>query len=185
MATSKNNIATHGLSGMMDLFVFRQWRGKTVVGMKPKASNSVSAAQQQVRTLFKQAATYAKAAITNATTKLFYSSIAGDEMSAYNAAFGDFFNAPEIGDIDASGYNGSIGSSILVPVTDDGQVMSVKVRIESSNGTLVEEGAAILQADGLNWMYTTTAANGALAGSIITVSATDMPKHSSSKQINL
>ncbi len=185
MARSKNNIVTHGLSGRIDELVFRQRFGQTVVTRNPRVSREPTDAQLSLRSRFRQAAAYAKAAVSDASTKRFYGSMAREGQSAYNVALADFFNTPEIGEIDTSAYNGSIGSRITVPVTDGGKVVSVKVTIHKGDGTLVEEGDALLQSNGLYWMFIARALNNSLSGSIISVSATDLPNHSSLKQITI
>lgn len=182
MARSINNIATQGLSGQVGEFVFRQRFGKTFVMRKPRYSGKESPAQAGNRSRFKEAARYAKAAISNPELKLFYRSKAKPGQSGYNIAFRDFCHAPEIGSVDASPYDGSAGSRIMVPVTDDCKVVSVKVKIEAGDGRVVEEGDAMLQADGLHWVYTATVRNDAFAGSLVTVSATDLPGNLAVKQ---
>jgi hypothetical protein len=185
MAKSTNNIVTHGLSGKVDLIVFRQLHGQTIVSKTPRSLGPPSDAQIEIRSRFKEAAMYAKAAIANAALKLFYNSKARGGQSAYNAAMGDFFKKPEIGEVDTSAYNGSIGSRIVVPVTDDGKVVSVKMTIQKGNGSLVEEGDATLHANGLHWEFTATTLNDSVSGSLLTITATDIPGNSSSKQKNL
>ena len=66
-------------------------------------------------------------------------------------------------------------------VTDDFKVVSVNVRIENSNGNLIEEGSASLLPDGLNWMYVSTVANTSVAGTTISFIAKDLPGHSFTK----
>lgn len=185
MARSNHNIATHGLSGKVGQFVFRQKDGRTFVSQTPRAQGPPSEAQLDLRSRFKQAVLYAKAAVADAAMKLFYASKAKNGRTAYNVAFGDFFKTPEIGDIDASAYNGATGSRITVPVSDDGKVVSVQVKIQRGDGTLVEEGDAILHANGLHWTFTATALNNSLPGSLVTITAFDLPGHSSFKQIIL
>jgi len=68
-----------------------------------------------------------------------------------------------------------VGSKIEVKATDDFKVKSVKVRIDDAAGTLVEEGLAVPDADGLHWSFTATRANAVLTGDKVTVSVTDMP----------
>ncbi len=185
MARSKNNIVTHGLSGRVDQVVFRQVSGQTIVTRKPRDYGPPSDAQLDMRSRFKEAVAYAKAAIADSATKLFYGSKAKPWQNAYNVAFSDFLKAPEIGKIDASAYDGSTGSRITVPVTDYGKVVSVKVKIQKGDGTLVEEGDAVLHANGLHWVFTATVLNNSLLGSLITITAFDLPGHSSFKQIIL
>ncbi|HEY0059412.1 MAG TPA: hypothetical protein VGB56_09760 [Flavisolibacter sp.] len=185
MARSNNNIATHGLSGKVGQLVFRQRNGRTFVSKVPRAQGPPSEAQLDLRSRFRQAVLYARTAVADAATKLFYTSRVKPWQTAYNVAFSDFFKTPQIGDIDASAYNGTAGSLITVPVTDDGKVVLVKVKIQKGDGTLVEEGDAVLQVNGLHWVFTAAAPNNSLPGSLITITAFDLPGHSSFKQIIL
>lgn len=184
MAKSNNNLATTGLSGKIGPFVFRQWYGRTVVGMRPKRSSIISAGQLAIRNLFKLASIYAKAALNNPVLLQFYESRSGEGISSFNLALADYFKPPEIGDIDTSSYDGSVGSHIKVVVTDNGKVESVRMRIED-NGSLLEEGDAILQADGMTFIYTATVANGSINGTSIMVDAVDLPGRHSLKQKSL
>ncbi len=181
MSQSKNNIVTEGLSGKLYQLVFKQWFGKTIVAKRPRTFSTVSPNQLSIRESFKAAATYAKAAISNAATKLAYKAKAKPGQTAYNMAFADFFKPPSIGTIDTSTYTAQAGSSIIIEATDDFKVVSVNVKIEKANGSLVEQGAATLSADGLHWLYTSTA-NGNITGNVISVTATDMPGNSIVKQ---
>lgn len=182
MGRSRNNIATEGLSGRIDQFVYRQWFGKTIVGKKPRHSDVVSAAQLNIRLTFKDAVIYAKAALTDIATKLAYKRKAKPGQTAFNMALADFFKLPEIRDIDTGNYNSQQGSSIKIAATDDFKVTAVQVKIEKLNGTLVEEGSATALPDGLHWLYNASVLNGTVTGNIITVTATDMPGHSIVKQ---
>ena len=71
MAESKNNVLSHGLSGMVgDMIVFRQRGSKTFVANAPKDSTKPpTKGQQQVRTRFQQGIIYGKTAIGDAATK--------------------------------------------------------------------------------------------------------------------
>lgn len=185
MARSTNNIVTQGLSGTLDQLVFRQRSGQTFVSKRPRDYGPPSQAQLDLRSRFREAVLYAKAAIADAATRLFYASRAKEGRTAYNAAFSDYFKKPEIGGVDVSAYSGAAGSRITIPVTDEGKVVSVEVKIQKSDGTVVEEGKAFLHANGLHWVFTATAQNDSLSGSLITITASDLPGHSSFKQIIL
>ncbi len=177
---SKDNIVTEGFSGKIRQLVFRQWYGQTIIGKRPRHSATTSAAQLNIQSTFKDAAVYAKAAITDPATKQAYKAKAKPGQTAYNLALADFFNAPAIGDIDTSNYSNQAGSSIRIAVTDDFKVAAVTVTIENNN-RLVEQGPATLTSDGLHWLYNATVFN-AVAGNSITVTATDLPGHSITKQ---
>lgn len=181
MSQSKNNIVTEGLSGKVYQLVFKQWFGRTIVAKRPRTFSTVTANQLSIRESFKAAASYAKAIITNAALKLAYREKAKPGQTAYNMAFADFFKPPSIGEIDTSTYSSQAGCSINIEASDDFKVVSVNVKIEKPNGTLVEEGSASISSDGLHWLYNATA-TGNITGNVITVTAMDMPGHSIVKQ---
>jgi len=178
---SSENFATEGLSGSYKQVVFRQRAGETIVGKRPKRKKERSASQQSITASFKKAVLYAKSILTDAAIKAAYQLKAKPGKSAFNIAIADFFTLPEIGEIDSSGYNGQVGSTLIAEVVDDFKVVSVKVRIEKADGSLIEEGVANILPDGLNWMYVSTIANTATTGTKVSFTATDLPGHSISK----
>ena len=176
MAESKNNVVTRGLSGRIDLLVFRQSGKKTIVTKAPvQGSKPLSTAQQSVRTKFQQAVIYGRSVGADPAKKAADQEQAGDGQTFFNVAIADFFNAPDIQEINVTGYTGAIGSVIVVKATDDFEVTNVHVKIENGDGSLVEEGDAVADAIGLNFTYTATVANASLAGDKITVTAYDNP----------
>ena len=148
------------------------------MGKRPRRKKPLTANQLQVQARFTNASTYAKAILSDAAIKAAYKAKAKKGQTAYSRAMSDFFHPPVIGEIDSSGYNGQVGSTLISTITDDFKVASVKVRIEKSDGTLIEDGVANLLPDGLNWMYVSTIANGNVAGTKISFIAADMPGHS-------
>jgi hypothetical protein len=175
MATQEKNVVTYGLSGKIgDLLLFRQIHGKTVVSKIPAYSGTVSEKQMEHRKRFQQAVIYAKAAIVSPETEERYKAAAKKGKYPFNVAVGDFFNAPDIHNIDLSEYTGSAGEKIRITVDDDIAVKSVKVEIRNADGSLVEEGNATQSAGGL-WIYTATRDNDNLEGDKITVTVSDLP----------
>ncbi len=172
---SRNNFATEGLSGTYKQVVFRQRFGETILSKRPKQTAARTASQHAVTDAFTHAAQYAKTAMQDVALKMAYKLKARKGESAFNRAIVDYFKAPVIGDIDSSGYNGQVGSTIVAMVTDDFKVASVQVRIKAANGTLLEEGAATILPNGLHWMYVSTIANAAIAGTEISFEAKDLP----------
>ena len=176
MAESKNNVVTHGLSGKIDLLVFRSRGNRTLVSLAPhKSSQPPSAAQEAVKQKFQQAVLYGKAVNADPAKKAAYENAASEGQSAYNVAIADFFNAPNIEEINVEGYTGAIGSKIIVKATDDFEVSKVHVTIENGDGSLVEEGDAVADAIGLHFTYTATVTNASVTGDKITVTAFDNP----------
>jgi hypothetical protein len=106
-------------------------------------------------------------------------------QTAYNIALGDAFKAPEVLDINTTAYTGAAQQVIAIEVIDNFRINEVKVLINDSTGALVEQGNAVESEDSADWLYTTTQANANLAGSIITVTATDLPGNSAVLQKTL
>lgn len=178
MARVSNNIITQGLSGTIGgTLVFRQVGNQTVVSAAPKESDKAPTAKQLAhQERFQMAALYAKAQLADPTSKAEYEAARNDESgNAYAIAVADFMQAPDIHTIDLSDYTGQVGDTISVRVTDNFKVMGVKLRIENADGSLVEETAAVRQTNGLDWVFTATAANASLIGDKITILATDKP----------
>lgn len=176
MAESKDNIITHGLSGKIgNMLVFSQQNGKTIVRKMPKKRKSISPQQQQQAKRFQEAIIYAKNAVKNPAKKALYATEAKQGVSAYNVAVADLLHAPQIEKIDLSNYFGKIGDKIIVKVTDDFKVASVVVTITNADGSLVEEGNALIDDEQeTDWIFTATKTNADLNGDKITIHAYDL-----------
>lgn len=187
MAESKNNVLTHGLSGMVgDLLVFRNRAGKTIVSTKPKErTGEQTETQKEHQKRFQQATLYARGAMADQVIKAAYKAKAPEGVNAYNVAVADFFHAPDIDTIDVSNYTGKVGDVIKVVVTDDFKVTGVTVAIYNADGTEVEHGAAVLSAKPNEWVFTATADNASLEGDKIVVTASDLPGNVSEKEESL
>jgi len=178
MASSKNNVVTHGLSGMIgDMLVFRQRANKTIVSDKPRPSSKpATVIQMAIRERFKRASLYAKSIMSDQVLKAAYQLAAKLGQSAHNMAFADYQKSPEFyEDVDLASYTGTIGDEIAVSVIDDFRVESVGVEIKKPDGSTLEQGAAVQAGNQLDWVYTVTTANTELPGSRIIFTATDLP----------
>lgn len=186
MAESKNNIITHGLSGKVgDIIVFSQRGGKTIVSKAPKRKTEFTEKQKEQHEKFQQAVIYAKNVLKNPVSKQMYDEAAAKKkgVNSYNIAIADLLHAPDIQEIDLSAYTGQAGDTIKIKVSDDFQVKAVTVQIQNADGSVVEQGNALLQ--GAVWVYTATAANTNLSGDKITVRATDNPDNLAEKEQTL
>ncbi len=183
MAKSQNNVVTHGLSGKIgDMLIFRQQGGKTIVSTKSNKPRKQSEKQKEHQKRFQRATLYAKAA---QATEEYLTAAASKGKTPYLVAVADFFNAPDIDQIDVSAYTGNPGDMIRIRVTDDFSVKSVTIRISNNDGSLVEEGAAQPDALGIEWIYTAAATNGNLSGDKIEVFASDTPGNITSDALML
>ncbi|MCL4275864.1 MAG: hypothetical protein KJZ77_18480 [Anaerolineales bacterium] len=173
MAKVRNNIFIRGLSGSLgEQFILKHDRaGRTIISNVPTfGENRVfSEAQLEQQERFKDAVVYAKDAKSHA---MYAEKAAGTGLTTFNVAMADYFNAPEIRDVDASAWEGGIGETLRIKVEDDVQVTQVDVVIMDEQGAVYEQGAAV-KAEGAWWTYMTTAtANG---GAQVFVTARDMP----------
>ncbi|MGF7141327.1 hypothetical protein [Roseimarinus sediminis] len=189
MAEVKSNLATKGLSGMIGkTLVFRQSFGKTYVSAAPvRSEQEPTAVQLEHRGRFQEAVFYAKAAIHEAETKDAYAAVAEKRQlrSGYMVAVADYFHAPDIKEVDLDAYTGVAGDLITIKVTDDFKVKWVTVEIYESDGTLLEQGAAVESPDGLSWVYAATAENSSREGDRIVVKASDLPGNVSENETTL
>jgi hypothetical protein len=179
MAIIKDNLLVRGASGNVGKqFVYRK-RGKdTLLTRMPVRDENAEPTEKQekVRELFAAAASYAKGAIADPELKAAYRKKAKTGKTAYNIAFRDFMKAPVVKDIDTSKYNGTPGSAVGIVAKDDFRVAEVMVSIRTATGELVEEGNAVLNPINRDkWIYTTKQSNAALSGSVVHVTARDLP----------
>jgi len=184
MAKVKNNIVTQGLSGTLGgQLVFRQTSRGTEVSVAPQApTGPASAAQTAQRGRFQQAIIYARGKAQDPAVQAEYAADAkARNQSISNVLVADYFHAPNIEEVNIEAYAGKVGDLIAITATDDHAVKAVTVKIENGDGSLVEEGAAVQQADLNQWLYTATAKNTTLAGDKLTVTATDNPGHATAK----
>jgi len=185
MARSNNNPLTKGASGTIaDLLTFRTRRSGRVVMSAKRGESSVppTAEQLAVQRRFKRGVIYAKAVLKDPTLKAYYTALAGPDQSAYNMALKDFMRPPVIESISTDDYHGAVGEPILILAYDDFKVDSVRVVIRNAAGGIIEQGNAVLQINGLDWVYTSTIENLVLVGTTITVIAVDTPGNEATKE---
>lgn len=172
-----------GVRGMLGKqVVFKRRNGISYVSAPPEINEDrqPTAAQLSIQQKFRFSITYASSAIKDPEVKKAYQAKAKRGQSAHNVAFNDAFNPPEIIQLIATGYNGQAGSRIVVAAVDDFKVASVRVSIRSAADVLIEEGAAVADANGLTWTYTTKQANANVAETRITATAVDLPGNEAS-----
>jgi hypothetical protein len=156
--------------------VYRQRGLKTIIARRPvRKSDPQTPRQVEVRDLFSEAVIYARGVIADSATKAIYKAKVKGNQSAFNLALSDFCKAPEIRKYNVTEYTGQIGDKISIRASDDFKVESVKLLIKDSSDTTIEEGPAVLSANGADWIYTTTVENPDLAGTKLIISAADIP----------
>ena len=185
MANAQKNIFMAFLSGTIGRqMTLSQKAGSTIAGKK-RGPSLIPATEDQldVQSRFRIASKYALAAILDPVTKAAYAAVARKGQSAYNVALADAFTPPEIISINTAGFHGLLGDSITIRAVDYFKVVSVRVRIHDSAGVLAEDSNAVLQSNGLDWVYRTTSVIGNPIGTKITVTATDLPANETVKEL--
>jgi len=189
MAKINNNLLVKGARGHVGKqYVYKKRGNDTLIARMPSVNKDAIATveQEKVRDLFAAAAIYAKGAISDPVLKKEYQKKADPSMNAYNIAFRDYLKAPVVRSVDASEYDGTVGSVIAVSAKDDFRVAEVKVAITDANGALIEEGNCVLHPiDRNKWIYTTSQANATIAGTIISATAKDIPGNKAKLEISL
>lgn len=176
MAQSNENVVIQGMRGTIGgQLVFRNRLGKTVVSKSPKKGRLSSTEQLAIQAKFKLALAYAKSAVKNEPVKAGYQAMAKGGQTAFNVAFQDAYHSPELSALNTDGYRGQIQNPIVVRAIDNFKVDSVRVLIIDAEGSLVEQGNAVAEANGLDWKYLCTQAHADLPGTVIRVIARDLP----------
>ncbi|WP_454948719.1 hypothetical protein [Capnocytophaga leadbetteri] len=187
MATTKNNVIVKGASGKFGRqIVFSQRAGKTIMSKPPLRTAPPTTKQKEQQAKFARAAAYAKNALLDPTLKEAYTTEAKkrQDVSPYNMAMTDYLRPPQITHVDYSAYTGDAsGEKIFIEAADAFKITTMKVKITAANNSTLEEGNATL-VNG-KWEYTTTATNTTLTGSKITLTATDRPGNTTTKEITL
>lgn len=189
MAKVKDNIVTEGLSGKLGKrLVFRRSKGgSTIASLSPVFSEGreFSDLQKAHFAEFQLATTYAKGVKNH---PLYVNLAKGTEMNPYNVAVADWFNKPEVTNIDISEWDGQAGQTIFITANDDVKVLGVSVTIkESLNSEIsLDNGQAVLSP--LNksvWHYTTNTAVAIRPGLCIEAVARDMPNNTGKGTLEL
>ncbi|MRG46623.1 hypothetical protein GFS24_15980 [Chitinophaga sp. SYP-B3965] len=189
MALINENLLVRGASGNVGKqFVYRRRGNNTHIVKMPSIKKGAVATTEQLeaRDRFADAVLYAQGAISSAELKKEYQKTAPPGKTAYNMAFRDYLKAPVVKKIDASKYNRTPGSTIVVHAKDDFRVASVKVSIFNNQGNLLEEGEALINpVKRGQWVYTVTQADTELTAAVIRAKATDLPGNEGSLDISV
>lgn len=181
------NDLLEGSSGRFGKRLIYGQRGpKTIISRRPaKRRNPQTSRQMEVRDLFSEGVLYARAVIADQEKKALYQSKVRGNQSAFNLALSDFCKAPEIRKYDVTEYTGQIGDKISIRAFDDFKVEWVRLTIKDGGDITIDEGSAILSANGADWIYTATAANPVLPGTKLIISVADIPGNITTQEVVL
>lgn len=129
--------------------------------------------QETERQRWKDANNYYRSVAKIPELKALYKKDLPIGWNAQNRSVSDYYHAPEIKDVDASGYTGSEGSLIRIVATDDFMVYKVIVSIYNEDNLLIESGEAQLAGNPDEWVF--TAACDHKGSGRIEIIASDLP----------
>lgn len=177
MAKFKLNKMVDSASGKVGQMVFKQVGRYTLYTQAPEREKPYSESQIAQRERFKRATAYAKVVLQDPLVKEAYTkSVAGKEFQhAFSAAVKDYLKSPTVDSVDTTAYQGAIGDQISLRVFDSFKVASVRVTLKRADNTVLETGVALQEPDTAQWIYSTTVANAAVAGTQLEVVVTDKP----------
>jgi hypothetical protein len=188
MARMDNNLLVKGARGNVGKqYVYKKRGNETHIARMPVVKKTEpTEGQAKVRDKFASASLYAQGAMSSPDLKKEYQKKATDGKTAFNMAFRDFLKAPVVKAIDTGKYDGTPASTIVVSARDDFRVVEVTVSIRKADGTLVEEGNAMLNPiDRNKWTYAAMQSNPSLPGSIITATALDLPGNKGTLEVTI
>lgn len=183
MAILKGNPLGGEIQGTVgDLVIANHKPGIKVVRKKPVRTAPPTENELANQSKMRDAIAWAKAMWANhPDLKEKYSSAGRPQhRRGFDLAKADFLRPPRVEDIDLSVYTGKSGETIRVRAADDFEVKEVHVSIQELDGTVIEEGAAVLE--GGQWVYesTTDVASGETV--VVEATAKDHPGHTASRK---
>ena len=140
-----------------------------------KKNRKVGELEQANRERFRESTVYAKEAVKIAELKALYATLRiKKNHTAYITAIIDATYPPKITSLITQGYLGKAGSVILVQVTDKIKVKRVQVSVYDPAMQVIEQGEAIDNGDGFNWMYTANRSVDSINGFTVEAKAYDI-----------
>lgn len=167
-----------GASGMLgDVVVYRKQRGELVMANRPTKRSVLTPAQELAKSKFMRAVLYAKKQVADPVTKAEYQPGPNSRYgSAYAAAVADYLKAPQIDAVITSAYQGIAGNEIVVRATDNFKIVSVHVAVFKADGSLLEQGDALLNDATVDeFIFKATIANAQVTGTKVLVTVRDKP----------
>jgi hypothetical protein len=171
MAKIKLTPAGPKVSGQVGQFVYVDLYAETIVRKPPVRRAPFRDGELKMQGKMIDADIYAKTILVDPVIRVAYLKKAKKGTGAYHVAVSDYFKAPVIRSIDIDRQAGIISAL----VSDNFRVERVHVKVIDANGNLIEEGAAVMQADEESWVYVTTVAGADAMGNKVCVEARDLP----------
>jgi hypothetical protein len=131
------------ISGTIGGFVFKTYRGKTVLSKKPKFTKPWSKAQVATRKTFKAASDYSESVKADPVLREAYRQRGRRlKLNYRQMALRDAFNPPRVDSVDRSRFKPQQGGELVITAFDDFEVIGVQVTLHDSSGRVVASGDA-------------------------------------------
>jgi hypothetical protein len=181
MARVQHNLITMGLQGSLGAaLVFRTVNGQTYVSKKPEFSGNWSPAQLENRQKLQRAMAFAREVKQQPELLARYQQAAGTAGGFTNATsllVRDFYHAPRVTGVVATGFTGAAGSTLEITAIDDFRVVRVAVQVLTLDRKVLAEGNAELR-EGDVWQYTLLSDLPKQEKVLLRVVAFDLPRNS-------
>lgn len=186
MAKIKLNPVFEQMRGQIGELVFKHYGDEVVVARKPDLSGvAPTAAQLAAQERFREAVLYGKMVVADPATKTLYDTAARDAgKPMFSLAVADFYHAPEVTEVDMSGYGGAVGDEIMVYATDDFGVIAMVLALADAEGNPLEQGPAVEAPTGSGrWVYAATVDVASGTTVRLTVTVNDRPGNVTTHEI--
>lgn len=185
MARVIPNPAAGSISGKIGNLVFvHRADGSVLVRKAPQPRSAFTAGELQSQHRFADAVAYIKRIKATPDVYGSYQHLAQEtHQRACDLAMADFLNAPEIRDVDTSGFMGQPGNKLLIHASDHTGVQEVRVLITDLNGLPLEEGPAFLDDAPGRWVYSIQGRIVSEQFALIQITATDLAGNSVSRTV--
>jgi hypothetical protein len=162
-------------SGLLDDLVYRQVGDQVVIqGRARRLPGAPTAGQLASRERFSAAVVYAQIVLEDPLQREAYTALGKQRKRRPDKLLtSDFLTPPAVDRIDLKAYRGRVGDVIGILATDDIEVVSVHVELQTATGEILEQGAA--QCLHGVWRYTATTAAPIGAAVKVIATAQDRP----------
>ena len=143
MARVRTSGLLGAIAGQIDGYVFKTYRGRTILTKKPAFTSGWSKAQKETRKTFKAASDFSET--IKADPELLEAYKAKGRRLRLNyrqMALRDAFNPPSVDALDVSRFKRDAGGTLAITASDDFAVTGVSVAVMDTAGRVLANGEA-------------------------------------------
>ena len=185
MAKVRPNHSVGTINGKLGKLVFVHCEdGRILVRQAPLRRAEFTPPELRNQSHFRSAIGYLRGLKANPAAYAVYKRSAQlRRKRACDLAISDFLRPPEITDVDLGNYSGGQGQTIRIQAVDQFEVRAVSIAITEMDGSLLEQGTAVLPEGESTWLYATQTAVPPGQTVLVHVTATDWAGNAASKTL--